>query len=201
VLLVARRAGDVERAARELGAVACVANVASEDGVALLAALAAERLGEVDLVVHAAGAFTLAPLVETSVADFDRLLAVNLRAAFLLVSAFVPAMKARGAGDIVSIGSVAGRQPLPGNGAYAASKYGLRGLHAVLADELRGSGVRATLVEPAATDTDLWEGIAADPTVPARSAMLDAAAVADAVLYALTRPSATVVRNIILERN
>jgi len=203
VLLVARAAASVARAAGELGAVACAADVASEAGVAEVVKAARERLGAVDVVVHAAGAFTLSPVLATSAADFDRLLAVNLRAAFLLMRAFVPGMQAVGRGDFVSIGSVAGRVAMPGNGAYAASKFGLRGLHAVLALELQGSGVRATLVEPAATDTTIWDDIDAgvDPQLPARSAMLGPEAVADAVLYALKSPPETTVRNIILERN
>jgi NADP-dependent 3-hydroxy acid dehydrogenase YdfG len=73
----------------------------------------------------------------------------------------------------------------------------------VLDAELRGSGVRATLVEAAATDTGLWDDVesAADGSIPARGAMLRPAAVADAVLWALTRPAETAVHNIIIERN
>jgi hypothetical protein len=105
---------------------------------------------------------------------FDRMIAVNLRAAFLLMRAFVPGMLARGRGHIVTIGSVAGRQAFPSNGAYSASKFGVRGLHAVLAAELRGTGVRATFVEPAATDTPLWD--ASTARIPACRRASDAAA-------------------------
>jgi NADP-dependent 3-hydroxy acid dehydrogenase YdfG len=117
--------------------------------------------------------------------------------------AFLPAMLARGAGHFVSIGSSAGRQGFPHNGAYAASKYGLRGLHAVLDAELRGTGVRATLVEPAATDTPLWDAIdvQAHPGLRPRTAMLRPEAVAGAVVFALTRPPGAAVHNIILDRD
>lgn len=199
VVMVARGVEALELAARALGARACVADVADEDAVSALAASLDEAP---DIVVHAAGAFALAPIETTSVADFDRQLAVNLRAAFLLMRAFVPAMRARGSGHFVSIGSIAGRQPFPANGAYAASKFGLRALHAVLDAELRGSGVRSTLVEPAATDTPLWDAVdrAANPALPERAVMLDPAAVAAAVQYAVTQPSAVAVQNVILER-
>ena len=143
-----------------------------------------------DMVVAWAGAFTLAPLVETSVRDFDRLLAVNLRGTFLLYRAFLPAMSEAGAGHRVTIGSAAGRRAFPANAAYAASKFGQRGLHEVLAEELRGSRVRCTLIEPAATDTPLWDPF--DPDIrtdlPARSEMLHPEDVAEAVLFSVTRP-------------
>lgn len=202
LLLVARGAAALDAVAAELGGRALAADVTDEAEVARVAA-AAHELGGADVVVHAAGAFELAPLTRTPVESFDRVLAVNLRAAFLLVRALVPGMVERGRGRFVSIGSVAGRRALPHNGAYSASKFGLRGLHAVLDTELRGSGVSATLVEPAATDTPLWDAIdpSATPGLPPRTAMLHADAVADAVLYAVSRPQDAAVHNIILDRN
>ena len=110
-------------------------------------------------MVNSAGAFELAPIAETSVESFDRQMAVNLRAVFLLAHTFLPGMLERRSGDIVTIGSIAGRQAFAANGAYAASKFGVRGLHGVLQAELKGTGVRATLIEPAATDTGLWQAI------------------------------------------
>jgi 3-oxoacyl-[acyl-carrier protein] reductase len=151
-----------------------------------------DRLGgPPDALVLAAGAFGLAPLAETSVADFDRHLTVNLRGAFLVLRVLLPAFLERDAGRVVTLGSVAGRRALPGNGAYSASKFGLRGLHEVLVEELRGTGVAATLLEPAATDTPLWDphDPDRDPTLPDRSAMLRPDDVARAVAFVLTRPA------------
>lgn len=199
VTIVARHEEALAQCAQALGVEARAADVADLASVAALA----DSLGAApDIVVHAAGAFGLAPIEATELAAFDEMVAVNLRAAFLLMQAFVPAMRERDSGHFLSIGSIAGRVPLPGNGAYAASKFGLRGLHAVLNTELRGTGVRATLVEPAATDTPLWESVdrAAHPGLPERAAMMQAEAVADAVVYAVTQPAAVAVRNIILER-
>ena len=147
--------------------------------------------GPPDLVINAAGVFDIAPLSEETVNDFDAQMAVNVRAPFLVIRALLPAMLERGSGTIVNIGSVAGRKAFPGNGAYSASKFGLRGLHEVLVEELRGTGVRATLVEPAATDTGLWDPLDPDddPSLPDRREMLDVADVAEAVLFAVTRPA------------
>ena len=79
----------------------------------------------------------------------------------------------------------------------------MRGLHAVLDAELRGTGVRATLIEPAATDTALWDSIDRErnPGLPERSAMLPAQAVADTVLYVLTRPAETHINYLGVERS
>jgi len=147
--------------------------------------------GPPDIVVNSAGSFLMAPFHETSVEEFDRQIAVNLRGTFLVIRALLPDMLARGSGDLVQIGSVAGRKAFPSNGAYAAAKFGLRGMHEVLVEELRGTGVRATLVEPAATDTPIWDPMDPDsaPGLPARTEMLRAEDVAEAVLFAVTRPS------------
>jgi NADP-dependent 3-hydroxy acid dehydrogenase YdfG len=198
VFVVGRDARRLAEVAASMGAVAIAADVATEEGVARVR----DAAGDAHIVVHAAGAFTLAPVVDTEVADFDTMIGVNLRAAFLLMRVFVPGMLARGSGDVVTIGSVAGRTAFPSNGGYSASKFGVRGLHAVLAAELRGTGVRATFVEPAATDTPLWDAIdrTKNPGLPERAAMLASRAVAEAVLFAVTRQDDVVIPNILIER-
>lgn len=204
VVVVARGEAALRAAAAEIGAVALSADVADESAVHDLRGRVEQALGRVpDVVVNAAGAFDLAPVAETTVASFDRMIAVNLRAPFLLAREFLPAMLARGSGHLVTIGSVAGRTGFPHNGAYSASKFGVRGLHAVLDAELRGTGVRATLIEPAATDTPLWDAVdpVAHPGLPPREAMLAPDDVAGAVLFAVTRPPAVAVRTLLLERN
>ncbi|MGH7505712.1 MAG: SDR family oxidoreductase [Longimicrobiales bacterium] len=203
VFLVSRGGAALDAAADAVGGVAIAADVSDESAIAALAARVRQEVGGVpDIVVNSAGAFALAPLAETPTRMFDEQLAVNLRGPFLAIQAFLPGMLARRSGHIVTVGSVAGRQAFPDNGAYSASKFGVRGLHAVLDTEIRGTGVRATLVEPAATDTPLWDAIDRERhgDLPPREAMLPAAAVADAVLYALTRPAGVAVRAIVLER-
>jgi NAD(P)-dependent dehydrogenase (short-subunit alcohol dehydrogenase family) len=142
------------------------------------------------VVVNNAGGFLLRPLEQTTPEEFEAQLAVNLTASFLLARAFLPAMRSAGGGVFVSIGSVADHTGFPENAAYAASKYGLRGLHETLAAEYRGTGVRLTLVSPGATDTTIWDPFAPEryPGVPPRAAMLRPHDVAEAVLFAATRP-------------
>ena len=158
---------------------------------ATLAAVAARTGGAPDIVINNAGLFPLAPVAATRAEDFERTIATNLTAPFRVVRAFLTAMSARGEGHIVTIGSVADRAIFPGNGAYSASKYGQRALHEVVRAETRGTGVRATLISPAATDTPIWDPVDPDntPGFPKRAEMMRAVDVADAVLWAVTRPA------------
>jgi NADP-dependent 3-hydroxy acid dehydrogenase YdfG len=203
IVMTSRGSAALARAAADVGGHPVAADVSDAASVDTLAAATREHLdGAPDIVVNAAGAFELAPLSETDPARFARLIAVNLTGPFLVIRAFLPAMLERGSGHVLTLGSVAGRQAFPMNGAYSASKFGVRGLHAVLDAELRGTGVRSSFIEPAATDTSLWDSIdrESNPGLPARDAMLPAAAVADAVVFALTRSPGVGVRSIILEK-
>ena len=140
-----------------------------------------------DILVNNAGSFLLKPLVDTTPAEFRAQLETNLVGPFLVLRAFVPAMRVRGSGHIVTIGSVADHVALPGNAAYGASKHGLRALHDVLTLELKGSGIRTTLISPTATDTSLWDAVdrCANPGLPERSSMLRPEDVALQVIQAV----------------
>jgi NAD(P)-dependent dehydrogenase (short-subunit alcohol dehydrogenase family) len=158
--------------------------------VEALAERVQREVGPPDVVVSNAGGFLLRPLEQTTVADFDAQLVINLRAAFTVARAFLPMLRDAGRGSFVTIGSVADHVGFPENAAYAASKYGLRGLHETLLAEYRGTGVRLTLVSPGPTDTDVW--VPFDPDrrkgFPRRAEMLRPADVAGAVLFVATRP-------------
>ena len=155
-----------------------------------LAARLQDAVGPPDIVVSNAGSFLLKPLAETSVCDFDAQVAINLRAPFALARALLPRLGAAGRGCYITVGSVADHIGFPENAAYAASKYGLRGLHETLVAEYRGTGVRLTLVSPGPTDTAIWEPFDPDRRegFPTRAQMLRPADVADAVLFVATRP-------------
>ncbi|HET8650427.1 MAG TPA: SDR family oxidoreductase [Gemmatimonadales bacterium] len=161
------------------------------DAVAQLAGQIIDTLGVPDLVVNAAGSFTLVPFDAATTDQLRRELELNLVAPFAVARGFLPSMKARGSGMLVNIGSIADHSAFPDNTIYSAAKYGLRGLHETLRAEYRGSGVRCTLVSPGATDTSIWDPI--DPDSRAgftpRNAMLRPEDVADAVIFAATRPA------------
>ncbi|MBL0180099.1 MAG: SDR family NAD(P)-dependent oxidoreductase [Gemmatimonadetes bacterium] len=162
------------------------------DHAARSAALTAlvHDLGIPDVVVNNAGSFLLAPLEESSDALLREQLAINLEAPFAVARTFLPAMRLRGHGTHVLVGSIADWRAFPENAAYSASKFGARGLHEVLLEEMRGSGVRCTLVSPGPTDTSIWDPMDPDARtdLPSRAEMLRPSDVADAILYAVAAP-------------
>ncbi|HYT03573.1 MAG TPA: SDR family oxidoreductase [Gemmatimonadales bacterium] len=146
--------------------------------------------GVPDVVVNNAGIFFIKSAAETTPEDFARTLAVNLTGPFLVVRALLPHLVRRGVGHVVTVGSVSDHVAFTGSTAYAASKYGLRGMHEVLRAELARTGVRTTLVSPGPVDTPIWDPVDPDsrPGFTKRSAMMTPEDVADAVLFAVTRP-------------
>ena len=193
VVLVARSAVALDRVCAELGRDASAVECDLADAGAVqraLAAIAALLGAAPDVLVNNAGLFRLARFEETPLEEFEHTLRVNLISQFAFAREFLRDMRARRRGHIVTIGSNADRHAYPDNAAYAASKFGARALHEVLREELRGSGVRATLVSPGPVDTTMWEELDPDnrPGFTPRAQMLHAAAVADAVRYVATRP-------------
>ena len=146
--------------------------------------------GVPDVVVHTAGGFLLRRLDDTTPEEFDEQVRLNLRSAFLVARTLLPAMAALRRGTYVSVGSVADHVGYPENAAYAAAKYGLRGLHETLVAEYRGTGVRLTLVSPGPTDTAIWDPFDPDrrPGFTPRAAMLRPSDVADAIMFVASRP-------------
>jgi ribitol 2-dehydrogenase len=156
-----------------------------------LGARVLEQHGAPAIVVSNAGAFLLRPLEATGVDELEQQLAVNVRAPFAVAKAFLPAMREAGRGTFITVGSVADHVGFAENAAYAASKYGLRGLHETLVAEYKDTGVRLTLVSPGATDTAVWDPFNPDQRkgfMP-RAEMLRPADVAEAILFVATRPA------------
>ncbi len=198
LVLIARHAKKLAAVARtctQLGAKAdCFAcDVSDEAAVAAMAEAVARRFGAVDVVINNAGAFVTAPFAKTSLADFDRMIATNLRSAFLVTRAFLPAMLKRKHGDIFFMSSIAGIRAYPNGAAYGAAKFGVTGLAKTLRVETLKAGIRVCCVHPGATWSPSWSasGVKPERIMPAKDvarAFLD--------VYRLSRR--TVVEEIIL---
>lgn len=194
VVITARSAGALDALAGTLvgGAICLPVDLTARTAAAELARATIDALGGApSIIVHAAGNFPMAPLEDADDASVEESFTLNAAAPLRLTRELLPAMRARGTGHVVMIGSISDRVIFPGNAAYAASKHALRAVHETLRAETRGSGLRATLISPAATDTPIWDPHAPDtmPTLPNRSEMLRPEDVADAVLWAVTRPA------------
>ena len=192
IFCLARGSSRLDDAVASLGysatAVPCdLSRPAEIDGAVATITEACE--GAPDAIVQAAGVFPLAPVGETSASDFGEAMQVNLLGPYRLAQPLVVAMRKRGSGHVVTIGSVADRKVFPENVAYAAGKFGARAVHEVMREEFRGTGVRHSLISPGPVDTAIWDAIDPDsrPGFTPRAMMLRPEAVADAVLFVLTR--------------
>lgn len=115
------------------------------------------RAGCLDILVNNAGMMQETPVEETTIEDWNRALAVNLTAPFLLIRAALPHLRSVG-GCIVNTGSVEGDAANPGHAAYSATKSGLHGLTRAVAVDAGHHGVRCNAVAPGWIDTDLNRG-------------------------------------------
>ncbi len=154
--------GDVldaegEALARELGPVALFRHhdVADESSWTALLEAANSHFGGVDILINNAGVLLMKGLMDISKQEFERILGINLVGSFLGIKAVAPQLIARGAGSIVNISSVDGLKGTNAMGAYASSKWGLRGLTKVAAMELGPRGVRVNSVHPGGIATPM----------------------------------------------
>ena len=192
VALVARTRAELEKRAKEIsnGAFAVQCDLTAREEVDRAAGEIPKELGDApDILVNNAGVFEMSLSYEMEKGLFERMLDINLIGPFRFAHAFLPAMKKRGSGDIVGIGSIADRKVFEGNTAYSASKFGLRAMHEVWREEFKGTGLRSILVSPASVDTPLWDTVNGSSGPPNRANMLRADAVVAAVMFALTQPA------------
>ena len=193
VALVARNEAKLkERAARIKGSIPVTCDVSDPKSVEQATRrIAGELNGAPDILVNNAGIFSVAVVEETTAETFIETINTNLVGPFLFVRAFLGDMKKRKGGHIVTIGSISDRTIYTGNAAYSAAKFGLRAVHEVLRAELRGTGVRTSLISPAATDTEMWDSVTVtDPVANPHSKrpMLDPDDVVRAVMFAISQP-------------
>lgn len=153
-------AAETVAAVRRVGgpaeAVRCDVTRAADVDAAV--ALARERFGRLDVVIHCAGILRVAPLEATSEKEWGEVLAVNLTGAFLVTKAAMAAMRERGGGAIVHIASRAAIRAKEGHGAYAASKAGILQLTQHAALEGAPHGIRVNCVCPGFVDTPMTRG-------------------------------------------
>lgn len=160
VALGARRAHRCEKLAaviEEKGgrALALPLDVGDDASVAAFATAVRDHLGEPGIVISNAGGVVIADALDASTEQLTRELNINVLGAHRLAAAFVPGMVAKGRGDIVFISSDAVSSPRPGVAGYLAGKAGLEGLAAALRSELEGTGVRASVVRPGPTVSEI----------------------------------------------
>ena len=181
-------AEDLAHDLRALGVrtVGAASDIRDEAQVAEFAERVLREAGRPTILVNNAGIGHFGPVTEMTAAAWDDVMATNLRGMFLMTRAFLPAMLARGSGDVVNIASLAGRNGIANGAAYSASKHGVIGFSKSLLLEVRTHGVRVMTVCPGSVDTPFFD--AETPFDPDRGRILHPEDVAKVVLDALELP-------------
>jgi NAD(P)-dependent dehydrogenase (short-subunit alcohol dehydrogenase family) len=198
IACVARPGRELEEAVAGLGAtgaqaLAVPADVTKAAEVEAAVRATVERWGRLDIVVLNAGTWQGAPLHETSEAMWDLLLDLNLKGAFLTLKYAIPWLIAQQRGTVVGIDSLGGRVGQPGSAAYAASKWGLRGLLESAALELKPHRVRVSLVAPHMMNS---AGRPIEPGSAERDRNLETADVAALVAFLCAAPEHVAIGNV-----
>lgn len=157
-------------------------------------------VGAIDILVNNAGMGYTGTVMETPLADWQRVMDLNLTSVFQVIQGSLPTLRQQPHSTIINVTSVAAHQAFPNWGAYCVSKFGLLALSKTLAAEERANGIRVVTISPGSINTSLWD----TETVQAdfdRSQMLTPDVVADSILYAATLPVHAVVEELILMPN
>jgi len=159
VAICARKREEIERAAASLReesikVLPIVADVTQPGDVQMLIERTSAEFGEIEVLVNNAGIGIFGSFHERSESDWNAVLDTNLKAVFLTSRAVAPSMIRLGRGHIINISSLASKSAFPGGALYCASKWGLMGLTACMAEELRAHGVRVSVICPGSVNTE-----------------------------------------------
>jgi len=155
VALTARSRTELEETAGLIGSSASVipADVRRKEDLARLFEQVSVTLGPVDILVNAAGVGIFGPVVDFKDEDFETLIETNLRSIFFATRFVLPSMIERKTGHLINIASIAGKVGSATRAVYCASKFGVVGFTESLAEEVRGYGIRVSVICPGSTDT------------------------------------------------
>ncbi|MEO1438149.1 MAG: SDR family oxidoreductase [Bacteroidota bacterium] len=154
------------------------------------------QVGQLDILINAAGIGILKPLEQLEHAEFNKTISINLTGSFNVLKAFLPPMKAVKKGLILHLPGVLGKAPMAGATAYAASKYGLNGMVKSLREELRRTNVRITNIYLGGVDTPFWDDI--DMRVQ-RDKFITAKEAARSIWFLCQQPSSGVVAEMVIQ--
>ncbi|BAS00564.1 3-oxoacyl-[acyl-carrier protein] reductase [Blastochloris viridis] len=195
MVLGARRIDRLETLAKELslgeGAVVRT-DVTKADEVKRLVDQAVALHGRIDVMVNNAGLMPLSPLERCKVADWDRMIDVNIKGVLYGIAAALPHMKAQQGGHIINVSSVAGHKVRPGGAVYAATKHAVRVISEGLRQEVKPYNIRTTIISPGAVLSELPDSITEPDVAEAIGKVYASAIAADAfasiVAFAIGQP-------------
>ncbi len=198
VVASARTESDLLSLSDELAAaggecVPVVADVREDSGIQRLYEAATDSVGAADILISNAGVGLYADLADTTMAQFDNIMATNIRGTYAFVKRFLPDLLARGSGDVVMVASVAGLHGFPGESAYCASKFAQVGFAQALDNEVRGQGIRVSCICSGGVNTHFALGDGRTPGDPMLKRFMAPEDIAQAVrLAVMTGPNARI---------
>ena len=189
VAICARKRDEIESTAaafRKEGikTLPIMADVTRAEDVQKMIEETCSQLGEIEILVNNAGIGVFGPVYERTESDWDAVLNTNLKAVFLASRAVALRMVRLGRGHIINISSLASKSAFAGGAIYCASKWGLMGLTACMAEDLRAHGVRVSVICPGSVATEFSPHAGRDPTT-----LLQPEDVAHAVAMLVTQGS------------
>ena len=197
VAICGRNVEKLEAAARSIGgALTLPGDLLDDTYVQSCVDRTVETFGGLDILINNAGVALSKPFGETTIEDFDRVMATNVRAPFILIRSALPHLR-KARGRVINIASVVAHKGYPLQSAYAASKHALLGLSKSLANELYEDGVRVHVISPGGVYTDMAK-VARPDLSP--DGLISAAEVADAVMFLLSLDKNAVIDEICLHR-
>ena len=193
-----RSRAEAEQVVKEISvtgrrAIACPAELTKKQEIENLLSLVEECFGRLDILVNNAGMFSPARIDEMTEEQWDTMLDLNLKGAFLTLKHSLPRLMERRAGTVVGISPLGGLVGQPGSAAYAASKWGLRGLLESAALEAKPHGIRVSLVFPHNINS---AGRAIEPGSPERQRNLEPEEVASVVAFLCAAPEHVSIGNL-----
>ena len=204
VAVTARRLERLERLAGEIGrdghtALAIASDIADQEQAIDAVGRTVDELGGLDILVNNAGQMLLGPIEDAPTEEWDRMIDLNLKGLINTTHAATPHLLAaardsrRGCADLVNISSVAGRIARAGSGVYNLTKHGVGAFSESFRQEFADRKVRSIVIEPGAVDTELTDHIRDEIREQVRGRFTDIRSlqsedVADAIVYAVTRP-------------
>ncbi len=194
LVLTARRAGRLEALCADItasgGEAVFHAGDAAEERTAIAAIeLATCRFSRLDILINNAGAGNYKSLVDTSAAEYDEMMDANMRSGFVFSRHAAPLMIAQRSGTILFVSSIAGLQGYAGEAVYCATKFAQVGFAQALDAELRKHGIKVGVLCPGGIKTEFALGKGRTEQSVRDGHMMEAADVADAILYACSQPA------------
>lgn len=162
LIITARTQETLEATAEEIRGfgnqvLAIATDVSDRTAVEALINLGLEKFKTIDVLINNAGVCMSAPMVETSIEDWERIININLWGYIYTIKALLPHFLERQQGNIINVGSFGGKVPLPKMTAYCTSKYAITGLTETLRIELESQGIHVSGIHPSVTNSDFME--------------------------------------------